>query len=253
MENHTINYQPSATNHLKTIGLLGGMSWESSIEYYRIVNQAVREQLGGLHSAQSVLYSVDFAPVEQLQAEGRWPEAGAHLAEAARRVEQAGADFLVLCTNTMHKVAPAIEAAVEIPLLHIADATAAAILARDIGRIGLLGTNFTMTEAFYRGRLQTKHGLEVLVPPAAARETVHRVIYDELVMGKIRPASKAQYVAIMEDLIEQGAEGIILGCTEIGLLVKEGDVPVPLFDTTELHARAAVQWALALDLTGIAR
>lgn len=230
---------------MKSIGLLGGMSWESSLEYYRIINQTVRAQLGGFHSAELILYSVDFALVEQLQEEGRWQEAGALLAESARRLEHGGADFLLLCTNTMHKVAGAIEAAVTIPLLHIADATATAIEAAAIRRVGLLGTNFTMTEDFYRGRLAEKHGLEVLVPPPADREIVHRIIYDELVMGQIRAESRAHYVGIMEDLIARGAQGIILGCTEISLLVQEGDVAVPLFDTTEIHARMAVQWALA--------
>ena len=235
---------------MRVIGLLGGMSWESSIEYYRIINEAVRERLGGMHSARSVLYSVDFAPVEALQANGRWTEAGENLAAAARWVERAGADFLLLCTNTMHRVAPAVEAAVEIPLLHIADATAAAIRARGLRRIGLLGTNFTMTQPFYRGRLEEKHGFEVLVPPPAARATVHRVIYDELVLGQIRPSSRAEYVAIMEGLAAQGAQGIVLGCTEIGLLVKDGDVDIPLFDTTEIHARAAVARALAPNAGG---
>lgn len=230
---------------MKTIGLLGGMSWESSLEYYRIINQAVREELGGFHSAESVLYSVDFAPIEQLQEEGRWEEAGELLAEAARRLQLAGADFLLLCTNTMHKVAGVIEAAVDIPLLHIADATAAAIQAEGIARVGLLGTNFTMTEDFYRGRLVEQHGLEVLLPAAPARKIVHRIIYEELVMGQIRQQSRAHYVTIMEELIARGAQGIILGCTEIGLLVRPGDVSVPLFDTTEIHARAAVRRALA--------
>ena len=236
---------------MRTIGLLGGMSWESTIEYYRIINQTVRERLGGLHSAEILLYSVDFAPVEALQAAGAWEEAGAQLAQVAQQVEQGGADFLLLCTNTMHKVADAIEAAASIPLLHIADATAAPIHARGLRRVGLLGTAFTMAEDFYRGRLETEHDLQVLIPEPEARDVVHRIIYEELVMGETRAASKAHYVAIMEALIKRGAEGIILGCTEIGLLVQEGDVAVPLFDTTEIHARAAVDWALAPNLTGL--
>jgi amino-acid racemase len=231
--------------NVKTIGLIGGMSWESSAYYYRLLNEGVRDRLGGLHSARCVLYSVDFTQIEVLQREGRWAEAGEILADAARRVEGSGADFLVLCTNTMHRVAPAIEAAVSIPLLHIADPTAQRIQSRSIRTVGLLGTRFTMEEAFYKDRLVERHGLRVLVPPPAERERVHRIIYDELCLGDIRPASKAEYVRSMERMAGDGAEGIILGCTEIGLLVDGSDARVPLFDTTRIHAEAAVELALS--------
>jgi aspartate racemase len=229
---------------LKTIGLIGGMSWESSIEYYRLINEGVREKRGGLHSARSVMYSVDFAEIELFQRQGEWQEAAQVLIAAARRVEKGGADFIVLCTNTMHKMADEVERNVQIPLLHIADATAAWIKAQGLGKVGLLGTKFTMEEDFYRGRLEQKHGLKVIVPGAKEREIVHRIIYGELVVGQIRPASKEQYQRVITALAEQGAEGIILGCTEIGLLVKETDSRVPLFDTTRIHARAAVEFAL---------
>jgi aspartate racemase len=230
---------------MRTIGLIGGMSWESSAEYYRLINEAVKERLGGLHSARSVMLTVDFAEVEAMQAEGRWDEAGALLAAAARSLERAGADCLVLCTNTMHKVADAITAAVGIPFIHIADATAAPIKARGLRRVGLLGTRFTMEEAFYRGRLAERHGLEVLVPEAEDRVMVNRVIYEELCLGVVREESRAAYRAIMGRLVERGAECIILGCTEITLLVSEADSAVPQFDTTRLHALAAVDFALA--------
>ena len=229
---------------MKTIGLIGGMSWESSIEYYRLINEGVREKLGGLHSARSVMYSVDFAEIELFQRQGQWQEAAQILIAAARRVEKGGADFIVICTNTMHKMADEVEIGVQIPLLHIADATAERVKARGLGKIGLLGTKFTMEENFYRGRLEQKHGLKVIVPGAKDREIVHRIIYGELVVGQIRPASKEQYQRVITGLAEQGAEGIILGCTEIGLLVKETDSRVPLFDTTRIHAEAAVEFAL---------
>ncbi len=229
---------------MKTIGLIGGMSWESSIEYYRIINEAVRDRLGGLHSAQSLMYSVDFAEVETLQREGRWDEAARLMIEAARHLEAGGADFVVICTNTMHKLADAVQAQIAIPLLHIADATAEIIQAHGLRTVGLLGTRFTMEEDFYRGRLVSRHGLHVLVPEAADRAVVHRVIYEELVVGAIKPPSRAEFRRIIQALAGQGAEGIILGCTEIGLLVKEEDSPVPLFDTTRLHALAAVDFAL---------
>ena len=229
---------------MKTIGLLGGMSWESTAEYYRIINERVRERLGGLHSARLVLVSVEFDEVEALQHAGRWDDAAALLVDAARAIERGGADFLVICTNTMHKVAGTIEAALGIPLLHIADATAAAIAARRLRAVGLLATRFTMEEDFYRGRLEAEHGLSVIVPEAAERETVHRVIYDELCRGRVEAASKARYLGIIEALIGGGAEGIVLGCTEIGLLIKQGDLAVPVFDTTEIHAAAAVDRAL---------
>ena len=229
---------------MKTLGLLGGMSWESTVPYYRIVNETVRERLGGLHSAKVVLYSVDFHAIERLQQAGVWDEAGHVLAQAARVLEAAGADIRVLCTHTLHRVAPAIEAAVTIPLLHIADPTAEAIHRAGLATVGLLGTRFMLEQDFYRGRLTDRHGLAVIVPDATDREIVHRVIYEELCLGQIRDPSRAQYQRIMQRLIEAGAEGIILGCTEIALLVGPEDAPVPLFDTTRLHARAAAAWAL---------
>jgi len=230
---------------MKTIGLIGGMSWESSIEYYRIINETVKARLGGLHSAQSLMYSVDFAAIEALQHQGRWDQATQMMIDAARRLERCGADFVVICTNTMHRMADQVQAQIRIPLLHIADATAARVKAQGLQRIGLLGTRFTMEEGFYRGRLVEKHGLDVLLPGKEDREIVHRVIYDELVLGQIRPASKEQYRHIMARLVAEGAEGIILGCTEISLLVSDQDSPVPLFDTTRIHAEAAVEYALA--------
>jgi aspartate racemase len=230
---------------MQTIGLIGGMSWESTLPYYRHVNEATRERLGGLHSAQVVLVSVDFHEIERLQHAGDWVAAGARLADAARALQSAGADFMVLCTNTMHKVAPAIEAAVGIPLLHIADATAEAIRADGVRRVGLLGTRFTMEQAFYRERLEQRHGIEVIVPDAADRDVVHRVIYDELCAGKVLEASRAEYRRIIAALVAAGAQAVILGCTEIGLLVGATDAEVPLYDTTHLHALAAVERALA--------
>jgi aspartate racemase len=229
---------------MKTIGLLGGMSWESTVPYYRIVNRVVGERLGGLHSAQTLLYSVDFQPIEELQHAGRWEEAGEILAEAAGRLEAAGADFLVVCTNTMHKVAPQIEKAIGIPLLHIADATADEIKRAGLRRTGLLGTRFTMEEEFYRGRLEDRHQLEVIVPNEQDRQMVHRVIYDELCLGTVDPGSRRAYSQVIRRLADEGAEGIILGCTEISLLVTPEDSSVPLFDTTEIHARRAAEWAL---------
>jgi aspartate racemase len=228
---------------MRTLGLLGGMSWESTVPYYRIVNECVRERLGGLHSAKLVLHSVDFAEIETLQHAGDWDTAGALLAEAARGLRRAGADAIVLCTNTMHLVAPAIEAAVDIPLLHIADATAARIRAAGIARVALLGTRFTMEQAFYRERIEAA-GIEVLTPDAPQRERVHRVIYDELCLGRILDASRDDYRTIMANLVALGAQGVILGCTEIGLLMGEGDATVPLFDTARIHAEAAADWAL---------
>jgi aspartate racemase len=229
---------------MKTIGLIGGMSWESSIEYYRIINQETRKRLGGLHSAKSLMLSVDFAEVEVLQDQGRWDEAGTLLAAAGKNLEDGGADFVVLCTNTMHKVAARIQAHLNIPMLHIADATARAIKQSGIRRVALLGTRFTMEEDFYKGRLVRTFGLDVLIPEADEIATVNRIIYEELCMGKILPASKASYRTVMDGLVEKGAEGIILGCTEIGLLVRQEDSRVPLFDTTRIHAEAAVEFAL---------
>ena len=230
---------------MKTIGLIGGMSWQSTIPYYRLINEAVRERLGGLHSARVVLFSVDFHDIERLQDAGDWQAMGGSLAAAARSLAAAGADFLVLCTNTMHKVAPAIEAAVEIPLLHIADTTAAAVRRAGVSTVGLLGTRFTMEEGFYRDRLSERHGLRVLVPGPEDREIVHRVIYDELCQGVVTNESRGEYRRIMASLVSQGAEAIILGCTEISLLVDPQDSEVPLFDTTALHARAAAEEALS--------
>jgi len=229
---------------MKTIGLIGGMSWESSIEYYRIINQETRRRLGGLHSAKSVMMSVDFAEIEVLQTHGRWDEAAARLIAAGKSLEAAGADFIVLCTNTMHKVAPDIQANIGIPLLHIADGTARRIKQAGIRRVALLGTRFTMEEDFYKGRLAVQFGLAVLVPGPEDMTTVNRIIYEELCRGRIEPESKAAFVKIMADLAQAGAQGIILGCTEIGLLVTAEDSTVPLFDTTRIHAEAAVSFAL---------
>lgn len=229
---------------MKTIGLLGGMSWESTIPYYRLINEAVKQRLGGLHSAKLLLHSVDFAEIEACQRAGDWAAAGAQLAQAARGLQAAGADLLLIGANTMHKVAPAIEAAVEIPLLHVADATAQVIRAAGITRVGLLGTRFTMEQDFYVDRLAS-HGLDVLVPPPVDRDEVHRVIYAELCLGQFENASRAMFRRVMADLVARGAGGIILGCTEIGLLVDAGDATVPQFDTTRLHALAAVEAALA--------
>jgi aspartate racemase len=234
---------------MKTIGMIGGMSWESSIEYYRITNQRVREKLGGLHSAKSVMVSVDFAEIEKLQSSGRWEEATQVMIESALQVQVAGADFLIICTNTMHRMAEEVRAALHIPLLHIADATAARIKPVGMTRIGLLGTRFTMEESFYRGRLESPHNLQVLLPDAADRGLVHSVIYEELVLGQTRSASRAEYIRIIRQMQAEGAQGVILGCTEIGLLIKQSDIDLPLFDTTRIHAEAAVDAALGeLDL-----
>jgi aspartate racemase len=229
---------------VKTIGLIGGMSWESTIPYYRIINETIKESLGGLHSAQLVLHSVDFHDIEKMQRAGEWEAAGARLATAARSVQAAGADFLVLCTNTMHKVAPSIETAVTIPLLHIADPTAAEIKQAGYTTVGLIATRFTMEQAFYRERLSHRHGLRVLVPGDQDREIIHRVIYDELCLGLVKSESRDAYLHIMKALAAQGAEAIILGCTEISMLVNQGDSSIPLFDTTAIHARAAARAAL---------
>ena len=227
---------------MKTAGLIGGMSWESTVPYYQVLNRVVGETLGGLHSAKVVLYSVDFHEIEQLQHAGRWTDAGEILAEAGRAVQRAGAEFLVLCTNTMHKVAPQIEAAAGLPLLHIADATATRVKAAGCGRVGLLGTKFTMEEDFYRGRLEKDHGLEVLVPGADQRETVHRVIYEELCLGRVRDESRREYQRVVGDLVARGAAGVVLGCTEIGLLLGPEDAAVPLFDTARIHAEEAARY-----------
>ena len=230
---------------MKTLGLIGGMSWESTVHYYQQINQTVKETLGGLHSAKIVLYSMDFAEVEHLQTSGQWDVAGAMLADIARQLEVAGADALVICTNTMHKVADAVQAAVDIPLLHIADPTALAIQQAGFGKVGLLGTRFTMEQDFYRSRLETQHGLTVLTPPPADRNLVHSIIYEELCLGEVKDASRQTYLRIIDDLQAQGAQAIILGCTEIAMLIQPQHCTLPLFDTTFLHARSAALWALS--------
>ncbi len=229
---------------MKVIGLIGGMSWESTVEYYRLINEAVKQRLGGLHSAKCVLYSVDFAEVEELQRLGQWMAAAELLGNAAQQLERAGANMVLICTNTMHKVADEIQAHIGIPLLHIADATADAVKQAGLHRVGLLGTRFTMEDDFYRQRLMDQFHLEVVIPEAEDRNAVHRVIYEELCVGKIRPESKAHLAAIIHRLVGMGAQGIILGCTELGLLLSAEDSPVPLFDTTRVHALAAVESAL---------
>ncbi|HPH97908.1 MAG TPA: aspartate/glutamate racemase family protein [Anaerolineaceae bacterium] len=229
---------------MKTIGLIGGMSWESTAQYYALINEQVRDRLGGLHSARCILYSVDFAEIEAWQHAGDWAQAGQAMAEAARSLERAGADCVVLCTNTMHRLAGEIEAAISIPFLHIADAAAGKIQQAGLARVGLLGTRFTMEQDFYRRRLREKFGLDVLTPESADRQMVHDVIYNELCLGIIRPESRADYARVIEKLVQAGAQGIILGCTEIELLVQPADSPVPLFPTTAIHAAAAVDWAL---------
>lgn len=230
---------------MKMIGLIGGMSWESSVEYYRILNRGVRDRLGPSVSARCLLWSFDFSEIEQLQHSNDWVGLGQCLADAARHLEAAGADALLICTNTMHRVADDVEQAVSVPLLHIADPTAARIRAEGYRRVGLLGTAFTMEQDFYTGRLRERHGLDVLVPDAPDREAVHRIIYDELVAGRLEPASRAVFREVIGRLIAAGAEAVILGCTEIMLLVRPEDSAVPLFDTTEIHAEAAI--AVALD------
>jgi len=229
---------------MKTIGMIGGMSWESSAVYYQMVNQRVRDRLGGLHSARCILYSVDFAEIEALQHAGQWDAAQHILVQAARALVRAGSDLLIICTNTMHKLADGVATEVTVPLLHIADPTAEAILGAGLDTVALLGTRFTMEEAFYRQRLETRHGLRVLVPHAVQRQTVHDIIYNELCMGQIRESSRQAYARIIEDLVQRGARGVILGCTEIGLLVHADGCRVPIFDTAHIHARAAVDAAL---------
>lgn len=232
---------------MRVIGLIGGLSWESSAEYYRLINAEVHRRLGGSHSAKLILVSVDFQEVETLQHQDRWAEAALIMVDAARRVERGGAQGLVICSNTMHRMADEVAAAVSIPLLHIAEATAAAVKAAGLKRVGLLGTRFTMEHDFYKGLLTARHGLEVIIPDEADRITVHEIIFNELVHGDRRPTSKKAYLRIMARLAAKGAEGVILGCTEIPLLAKSGEAAVPLFDTTALHALMAVDWALAVD------
>ena len=229
---------------MKTIGLLGGMSWESSAEYYRMINEQVRERLGGTHSARSIMLSVDFAEIEALQHQGRWDELVENMCTAARQLEQGGAQCIVICTNTMHRMAEQVQNSITIPLLHIADATAKQICSQKLQKVGLLGTEFTMKQDFYKGRLTEKFGLEVLIPDDKDCQTVHKIIYEELVSGIIREESRQQYRQIIRRLADKGAQAIILGCTEIMLLVSQDDSPVPVFDTTAIHATAAVDWAL---------
>jgi aspartate racemase len=229
---------------MRTIGLLGGMSWESSSEYYRLLNEAVRERLGGLHSAECVMWSVDFAPIERLQRRGDWDEAGRRLAAVARRLEDAGAECLVLCTNTMHRLADEVQAAIAIPLVHIADATAARVKAAGVDRVGLLATRYTMEQDFYRGRLAERHGLDVVVPPEPDLTLVHDIIYQELCQGRVLDGSREEYRRVIAELEAAGAGGIVYGCTEIDLLVGPQDASVPVFDSTRIHVEAAVEWAL---------
>ena len=228
---------------MKTIGLLGGMSWESTLGYYRAINEGVKNKIGGLHSAKIAMYSVDFEPIERLQHAGDWGGTARILTEAAKSIQAAGADFLLICTNTMHKVAPEIEAAIQIPLLHIADATAEMLVHEGIKTVGLLGTAFTMEQEFYKGRLTNNYNLEILVPNEQDREIVHKVIYQELCLGKIQSDSKAEYLRIIDGLAAQGADAVILGCTEIGMLVNQSDSHVRLLDTTAIHAEKAVEYA----------
>ncbi|GAB6904498.1 putative racemase [Desulfosarcina cetonica] len=230
---------------MKTIGLLGGMSWESTLTYYRVINEGVKKRLGGLHSAKIVLYSVDFDPIEKLQHSGDWEGTANILSQAARQIETGGADFLLICTNTMHKVAESIAAAVTIPLVHVADATGEALRLAGLQRVGLLGTAFTMEEDFYKARLKETFGIDVLIPDEDDRRMVHEVIYKELCLGNINSASKQTFVEIVDRLAGQGAQGVILGCTEIGLLINQGDTMVPLYDTTLIHAGKAVDLALS--------
>jgi aspartate racemase len=229
---------------MKTIGLIGGMSWESTVEYYRIINQEVGRRLGGLHSARILMYSVDFGQLEPLMREGRWEEIGRHMATIAMTLEKGGADVILLCTNTVHKVASWIEKATTVPFIHIADATGEEVSRKGTKKVGLLGTRYTMEGDFYRNRLTEKFGLSVLIPPGEKRGIVNEVIFDELCKGVISQSSKDQFIEIINELVTRGAEGIILGCTEIPLLIKEGDCPVPLFDTTSIHAVQAVDYAL---------
>ena len=229
---------------MKTIGLLGGMSWESTVGYYRAINDGVKNTLGGLHSAKIAMYSVDFEPIEKLQHAGNWKETAIILSKAAKSVESAGADFLLICTNTMHKVAPEIEKSIKIPLLHIADATAEVLVHEGIKTVGLLGTAFTMEQDFYKGRLSENYGLNVLVPNKEDRQIVHKIIYQELCLGNIQANSKTEYLRIIDMLADQGAQAVILGCTEIGMLVNQNDTRIKLFDTTAIHAAKAVEYAI---------
>jgi len=229
---------------MKTIGLIGGMTWESSIEYYKIINETVWQKLGGFHSAQSLMYSVDFDPIEKWQHQGKWEDAAGLLTDAARKLEKGGADFVVICANTMHKLVPEVERHINIPILHIADVTAQAVKKQKLRKVGLLGTRFTMEEGFYKDRLIQKHGLEVIIPGEKDRELIHGVLYGHIRVGHIDQASRDVFKKAIGDLAARGAEGIILGCTEIFLFVKQEDYKIPLFDTTKIHAQAAVEYAL---------
>ena len=229
---------------MKTIGLIGGLSWESSIEYYRIINQETQKRLGGVHSAKCLMHSFDFAEIEALQEAGDWEAATARMIGAAESLQRAGADCLVICSNTMHRMADDVTATIDLPLIHIADATAEVILGEQLQTVGLLGTRYTMEQDFYKGRMIKRFGLNVLIPDEAGREVAHRIIYGELVRGIIRSESRRQYQSVIEDLSAAGAQAVILGCTEIGLLIKREDSPLPSYDTTYLHALAAVEWAL---------
>ena len=228
---------------MKTIGLIGGMSWESTVTYYQILNETVKQQLGGLHSAKILLYSVDFAQIEEFQARGMWEESAEVLAQAAENLEKAGADFLLICTNTMHKVASQVQQRISIPLLHIAEATADALKEAGISKVGLLGTKYTMTQDFYKAKL-VEAGIDVVIPDETGAELVNRVIYEELCLGVVKEDSRQQFSAVIEDLARRGAQGVILGCTEIGLLVSQADAPLPVFDTTRIHAETAALRAL---------
>lgn len=230
---------------MKTIGLLGGMSWESSLEYYRIINETVKKRLGSLHSAQCLMFSVDFAEIESLQHAGEWDELTHQMIAAVHRLERGGADFTVICTNTMHRMADEIDAATSIPLLHIADAAAEAVSRAGLIKVGLLGTRFTMEGEFYRKRLEQKHNLQVIIPEEVDRQEIHRIIYEELVQGQVLESSRKVYQKIIERLQDKGTQGVILGCTEIPLLIRPSDVNIPVFDTTRIHAEAAVAWALS--------
>jgi len=230
---------------MKIIGLIGGMSWESSAEYYRIINEKIKEKLGGLHSVKSLMYSVDFEEIERLQHQGKWQELTEIMIDAAKKLENGGADFIVICTNTMHKMADEIQKNVKIPLLHISDATAEKIKNKGIKKVGLLGTKFTMEEDFYKGRLIDKYDLQVLIPNESERQIVHDVIYKELCLGIVNLKSKEKFIEIIKNLVSNGAEAVILGCTEIPLLIKQDDVKIPIFDTTRIHAKAAVNYSIS--------
>ncbi|SFG40421.1 aspartate/glutamate racemase family protein [Neptunomonas qingdaonensis] len=233
---------------MRTIGLLGGMSWESTVTYYRLINEGVKQHMGGLHSAKIIMHSVDFQPIEACQHKGDWAQTADILKQAALSVQAGGADFLLICTNTMHKVAGEIEAVLEIPILHIADATAEVLLEQGVKRVGLLGTQFTMEQDFYKGRLTDRFGLQVLIPARDDRQRVHDIIYKELCLGDVKVASKNEYLRIVNQLVDQGAEAIILGCTEIGLLLQQSDTPIKLFDTTVIHAEKAISCSLMDEL-----